>query len=77
MLSLWQHILLGKIDWNFFLQVGMKWIMREGYRSRKQRLSTIPGNDEEIKKVFDQINDGDVAVPKQVLMELVKKSTIR
>ncbi|VDK82298.1 unnamed protein product [Litomosoides sigmodontis] len=59
------------------INVGMKWTMREGYRSRKQRLSTIPGNDEEIKKIFDQINDGDVAVPKQVLMELVKKSTMR
>lgn len=62
-----------------FSQVGMKkeWIMREGYRSRKHRLSTIPENDEEIKKVFDQIDDGDVMVPKQVLVELVKKSTIR
>uniref|UniRef100_A0A0R3S0L7 Nuclear receptor domain-containing protein n=1 Tax=Elaeophora elaphi TaxID=1147741 RepID=A0A0R3S0L7_9BILA len=60
-------------------QVGMKkeWIMREGYRSRKHRLSTIPENDEEIKKVFDQIDDGDVAVPKQVLVELIKKSTMR
>ncbi|VDM10513.1 unnamed protein product [Wuchereria bancrofti] len=60
-------------------QVGMKkeWIMREGYRSRKHRLSTIPENDEEIKKIFDQIDDGDVAVPKQILVELVKKSTMR
>ncbi|VBB28183.1 unnamed protein product [Acanthocheilonema viteae] len=56
-------------------QVGMKWTMREGYR--KHRLSTIPENDEEIKKVFDQIDDGDVSVPKHVLVELVKKSTLR
>ncbi|KAM3726727.1 Nuclear hormone receptor [Dirofilaria immitis] len=61
------------------LQVGMKkeWIMREGYRSRKHRLSTIPENGKEIKKLFDQIEDGDVAVPKQVLVELVKKSTTK
>ncbi|MCP9266247.1 Nuclear hormone receptor HR96 [Dirofilaria immitis] len=49
-----------------------EWIMREGYRSRKHRLSTIPENGKEIKKLFDQIEDGDVAVPKQVLVELVK-----
>uniref|UniRef100_A0A1I7VHY3 NR LBD domain-containing protein n=1 Tax=Loa loa TaxID=7209 RepID=A0A1I7VHY3_LOALO len=54
-----------------------EWIMREGYRSRKHRLSIIPENDEEIKKVFDQIDDGDVAVPKQILVELVKKSSMR
>uniref|UniRef100_A0A915Q4V9 Uncharacterized protein n=1 Tax=Setaria digitata TaxID=48799 RepID=A0A915Q4V9_9BILA len=60
-------------------EVGMKkeWIMRDGYRSRKHRLSAIPENDEEIKKVFDQIEDGDVAVPKQILVELVKKSTMK
>lgn len=53
-----------------------EWIMREGRGSRKHRLASIPQEDEEIKKMFDQLAEGDVTVPKQVLVELVKKSKL-
>lgn len=43
----------------------------------KYRLAKIPENDEEIQKVFAQIDHGDVAVPKQLLVELVEKSAMR
>lgn len=60
-------------------EAGMKkeWILLEGNRrTKKPRLTSIPDKTDDINKMFEQIGDGDISVPKQMLVELVRKSNV-
>lgn len=51
--------------------------MQKSCRTRKHLLLAIPGSNEEMKKVLDEINEDDVTLPKEVFMELIKKTNMR
>lgn len=60
-------------------QVGMKqeWIMNESYRRKKKpRITSLPEKSDELNRMLEEIGDNDVTVSKDMLVKLVRKSTL-